>query len=288
MNEKQLSSLIQLLDDPDQEVFQHVEAELVNMGMDVVQHLEAVWEHSFDALQQTRIENLIHKIQLQSVYQSLQIWKVSGGIDLLEGLMIINRYQYPDMDDDKIRQQIQALVSAAYLQLESGSEASDQVRLLNQVLYLEYGLSGNTSQYHDPQNSYIGQVLESRKGNPILLAAIYSIVAQELGIPIFGVNLPKHFILAYVQDGLPVRDREQILFYINAFNRGQIFGRQDVVSFLRQLELGLEDQYVLPCTNTAIVTRVLRNLASSYTQSGNIQKKSEIESLLSIMTDGTD
>lgn len=287
MNEKQLTSLIQLLDDPDHEVFQHVEAELVNMGMDVVQHLEAVWEHSFDALQQARIENLIHKIQLQSVYQSLQVWKLAGGTDLLHGLMIINRYQYPDMDDDKIRNQIQALVSAAYLQLEPGSEASDQVRLLNQVLYHEFGLSGNTSQYHDPQNSYIGQVLESRKGNPILLAAIYSIVAQELGIPIYGVNLPKHFILAYVQDGLPVTDREQILFYINAFNRGQIFGRQDVVSFLRQLELGLEDQYVLPCTNTAIITRVLRNLASSYTQSGNIQKKSEIERLLSIMTDGS-
>src|SRR5690606_35966579 len=157
-----------------------------------------VWEHSFDALQQTRIENLIHKIQFQAVTQGLEIWKLTGGADLLQGLMLINRYQYPDLNEQKISARIEAITDEARIRHIPDNEAADNVRLLNHVLYNEFGLSANTSNYHDPQNSYIGQVLETGKGNPILLACIYSIVAQKLGLPIYGVNLPKHFILAYV------------------------------------------------------------------------------------------
>ncbi len=60
--------------------------------------------------------------------------------------------------------------------------------------------SGNTTNHQDPQNSYIGQVLDTKKGNQISLASIYSIIAQKLDIPIYGVNLPQHFILAYLDE----------------------------------------------------------------------------------------
>src|SRR5690554_3922629 len=285
MNKKEITSLIRLLDDPDQEIFQHVEARLVTLGSQVIGQLESEWEDSFDALQQARIENLIHKIQFQSVKRDLEIWKLTGGTDLLNGLLIINRYQYPDKDSQQVIEKIDRMVELAQSQYSLDNEAAENVRILNQVLFTDFRLSGNTSNYHDPQNSYIGQVLESGKGNPILLAAIYSIVAQRLGLPIYGVNLPKHFILAYTEANELILDRDQILFYINAFNRGQIFGRHDVVSFLRQLSLDLNPQFILPCDNFAIITRVLRNLSSAYSQMGNQEKKEEIELLLSTLTD---
>lgn len=283
MNERELDSLIKLLDDPDAEVFHHVEQRLITMGSEVISHLESVWEQSFDVLLQTRIENLIHKIQFGDVLQALELWKVSGSFDLLQGLIIVNKYQYPDMDEQKIINQIEAIKRDAWLEMIYSMSAVEKVRLLNNIIYNVHGFSGNTSNYHDPQNSYIGQVLESRRGNPILLACVYSIVAQKLDIPIYGVNLPKHFILAYTEDHTPVEDKNGILFYINAFNRGQIFGRHDVVAFLRQLNLAPDDSFVLPCSNLDIIMRVLRNLVTSYSQAGNATKTEEINRMLELL-----
>lgn len=283
MNEKEVDSLIKLLDDPDAEVFQHVEQKLIMMGPEVIGRLETVWGQSFDVMLQTRIENLIHKIQFEDVLQELELWKLSGSFDLLQGLIIVNKYQYPDLDEQKIINQIESIKRDAWLDMIYSMSAVEKVRLLNNIIYNAHGFSGNTSNYHDPQNSYVGQVLETHKGNPILLACIYSIVAQKLDIPIYGVNLPKHFILAYTEDHTPVENKDGILFYINAFNRGQIFGRHDVVAFLKQLNLAPNDDFVLPCTNVDIITRVLRNLVTSYSQAGNSAKTDEINRMLDLL-----
>ena len=283
MNEKEIDSLIKLLDDPDAEVFQHVEQKLIMMGPEVIGRLEMVWGQSFDVMLQTRIDSLIHKIQFEDVLQELELWKLSGSFDLLQGLIIVNKYQYPDVDEQKIINQIETIKRDAWLDMIYSMSAVEKVRLLNNILYNAHGFSGNTSNYHDPQNSYVGQVLETHKGNPILLACIYSIVAQKLDIPIYGVNLPKHFILAYTEDHTPVENKDGILFYINAFNRGQIFGRHDVVAFLKQLNLAPSDDFVLPCSNVDIITRVLRNLVTSYSQAGNVAKTEEINRMLDLL-----
>lgn len=283
MDSRELNSLIKLLDDPDQEVFNHIEEQFLMLGSEVIETLEAAWEESFDALVQSRIEDLIHKIQFNLVCHELRLWKLTNGLDLLLGLNIINKYQYPEMDEQKIINRIEEMKRAVWQQMIYEMSPVEKVRLLNTIIFNEFGLSGNTQNYHDPQNSYIGQVLESKKGNPILLSCIYSIVAQRLDIPIYGVNLPKHFILAYTHHHSPDLGQEDILFYINAFNRGQIFGRHDVIAFLKQLNLSYEDQFVLPCTHIEVIQRVLRNLQSSYSKSGNTAKQEEIEILLKIV-----
>ncbi|HWV72072.1 MAG TPA: transglutaminase-like domain-containing protein [Pseudosphingobacterium sp.] len=281
LNDKEISSLIHLLDDPDEGIYLHVEEKLRTLGVPVIAPLEAAWEKSFDPLLQSRIENLIHKIQFERIVHELDLWRLGGGFDLLQGLIIINKYQYPDLDEEAIIRMMDEIKRDAWLEMMYNMNAVEKVRLLNNVFYNVHGFKGNTKNYHDPQNSFVGKVLETRKGNPILLAAIYAIVAQRLDIPIYGVNLPRHFILAYMDEHIK-DENGGVLFYINAFNRGQIFGRHDVLSFLKQLNLPNDKQFFLPCDNFAIISRVLRNLQASYSQAGTMEKASEIERLLAI------
>jgi len=283
MNEKELNYLIKLLDDPDENIFKHVEKELLQQGNDIIKRLEDEWEQSFDALVQTRIETLISKINFYNVCQELRIWKLSGTYNLLQGLIIINKYQYPDLEDEVILQGIDEIKREVWLDMIYEMSPSEQVRMINNVLFNKFGFSGNTQNYHDPQNSFIGKVLETKKGNPLLLSCIYSIVAQKLDIPIYGVNLPKHFIVAFTDSTLG--EEQDVLFYINPFNRGQIFGKRDVLAFLKQLNMPYDDFFMKPCTNEEILKRLIRNLISSYTQLGNQQKKEEMEELLKILGD---
>jgi regulator of sirC expression with transglutaminase-like and TPR domain len=285
INETKIASLITLLDDPDPQIFLQIEGELLSYGNEVISYLEGAWEKSFDALLQERIENLIHKIQFINVKEDLALWYQSGGFDLLRGFIIINKYQYPDFNEQKIINQIEAIKRDIWLQLIYESSPIEKVKLINHIFYNVYGFSGNTTNHQDPKNSFLSEVLESKKGNQISLAIIYSIIAQKLDIPIYGVNLPQHFILAYADEKAKYDEENGILFYINVFNKGYVFGKKDIDQFLKQLKINPEQLFYEPCSNTEILKRVIRNLISSYEKAGALEKSEELLSLLEVLKD---
>jgi len=283
INETEVNSLIRLLDDPDQEIYNHVHEKLLSYGSEVIDYLENAFGEAFDPIQQERIANLVHEIQFDILKNDLRLWQHSGAFDLLQGILIMNRYQYPDLDEQKVINQIEAIKRDIWIQMMNESSPPEQIKLINHIFYSIYGFSGNTSNHLDPQNSYLSQVLETKKGNQISLAIIYSIIAQKLDIPVYGVNLPQHFILAYMDESQQSEFEGGVLFYINAFNKGLIFGRRDVDMFLKQLNVKSDKQFYEPCSNTEIIKRVLRNLISAYEHLGSPEKVAELNELLEIL-----
>lgn len=289
LNEKEIKALISLLDDTDPEVFNHIQERLMTLGKDVIPVLEDAWSKSFDAMLQHRIENIVHKIQFDTLKLELKKWAVENMDDLLSGAILVARYQYPDLDENKVREQLNKIKREVYTALKDRSTPNEKVNAINHVLFEVYGFNGNTSNFHAPQNSFINTVLESRRGNPLMLSVIYSIVAQQLDIPLYGVNLPEHFVLAYQE-----KDRSlgyeyaypeaDILFYINPFSRGTIFGRKDLDVFLKKLDLKFNKIFYQPCTNLEIIQRSLRNLAFSYQKLGDTEKLNEVEGLLDFIS----
>jgi regulator of sirC expression with transglutaminase-like and TPR domain len=291
-NTKEIKALIKLLDDNDQEVFTHVHDKLFEYGSAVIPSLETEWEGCFNPTLQERIENLIHEIQFTQLQSDMKIWAASPTQDLLEGVFIICRYQFPDFNDQEVRNKIDDIKRDIWVEMNNDMSPLEKVKLINHVLYTVHGFSGNTKNYHDPQNSFINKVLESKKGNQISLAIIYAIVAQGLDIPIYGVNLPQHFILSYQDNEEDAPEElekiDGVLFYINAFNKGFVFAKRDIDYFLKQLNLEPMEDYYKPCANSEILKRVVRNLVNSYEKSGSIEKSEELNKLYDILDGKTD
>lgn len=283
MNNSEIVSLIKLLDDPDKEIFDHVHDKLLSYGQDVVPALENAFGEAFDSIQQERIVDLVHEIQFRELKSELSLWYHGGAFDLLHGALIINKYQYPDLDEQKVINYLESIKREIWLQMMNEASPAEQVKLINHVFYNIYGFTGNTVNHQDPQNSYLSQVIESHRGNQISLAIIYSIIAQKLDIPIYGVNLPQHFILAYVDESQQTELDNGVLFYINTFSKGFIFGRRDVDHFLKQLNLKPERHFYEPCSNTDIIKRVIRNLISAYEKTKSPDKVTELFELLKIL-----
>lgn len=284
-NSKEIDALIRLLEDPDQEVYYEVEKRLLEHGNSVIKFLETEWEKSLDTLIQERIENIVHQIQFNNVKEDLSLWYQSGAFDLLKGALVINRYQYPDLDEQRIINQLEDIRREIWLGLQHEMSSVEKIKLINHIFYKINGFSGNTKNHHDPQNSYINQVLDTRKGNQISLAIIYCTIAQKLDIPVYGVNLPQHFILGYIDE--TKRDEQEfgVLFYINAFNKGAIFGKHDVDQFLRQLNLQPMPGFYAPCSNVEIIRRIIRNLISAYENLGSTEKVAELKELQEILSE---
>jgi len=277
MTYTELNALCQLLDDPDSEVFTNVSERLLTYGNSAIPVLESHWERSMDPMQQYRIEDIIHRIQFDNCRAALKAWIDSGAEDLLEGALIVARYQYPDLDADHVRQHIARIRADIWIELNETLTALEQVRVMNHILYDVHGFSGNTQNYIAPQNSFINTVMESRKGNPLSLGIITVILAQQLELPIVGINLPEHFTLGYRDLAQP--DITAMMFYINPFNRGAVFGKNEVLRFLKKLNVTPDERILRPAANLEMIFRMTNNLLLSYTRAGNPEKAEEIKAL---------
>jgi len=285
LSKKELTALINLLDDPDDNIFGTVKSKLLDMGEKVIPVLESAWETSFNPLLQTRIENIIHRIQFERVIDVLKAWKKKRSHDLWEGAMLIARYQYPDLNEEKLLKQLQIIRQDVWLELNENLTALEKVKVINHILFDVHRFGGNTENYHAPENSFLNKVIENKKGNPLTLSIIYLLIANQLSLPISGINLPEHFVLAYTDEyaAPEIQGEERLLFYINPFSKGAVFSKKEIDMFLKQLNIAPEKSYYTPCTNVHIVQRLVRNLISAYTRSGNSEKVEELEEVLKIL-----
>lgn len=277
MDSNKIKALISLLDDDDREVIFHVEKEIVSLGGDIIPFLENEWENNFNPVVQKRIEDLIHMLHFELLRKRLVKWKEEGGKDLLEGMWIVATYQYPDLEFNKLKNDIEQIYYETWLDLQNDLLPFDQVKAINNVLFNKLKFGANTKNFHSPANSMLNIVLESKKGNPISLCVIYMLVARKLKVPVYGVNLPNLFILTYKSDDTQ--------FYINAFNKGLIFSKADIDNYISHLNLAPLDIFYEPCSNTDIIKRVLRNLIVSFEKVGDSDKVEEIRSLLMLVAD---
>ena len=220
LNTNEVQALISLLDDTDSEIINHVQEKLLHLGKEVIPSLEEAWSRAFDPVKQERIESLIHKIQFDSLIDELKDWAKNNSDDIIAGSILIARHQYPDLDEEKVFTELNQLKRNIWLELNPNLTAFETINVINRVLFDTHMFKGNTTNFHAPANSYIHAVLESKKGNPLLLSIIYMKLSQMLDLPVEGVNLPEHFILAYLDENNTMREVSEdsdnnILFYIN-------------------------------------------------------------------------
>ncbi len=271
-----MQALISLLDDPDSRIFDDVSQKIISYGYDVIPHLESAWENSFDHLLQNRIEDIIHHLQFENIKLDLINWKNSE-LDLIEGALIVAKYQYPDLEEEKIRNCIKQLTQDVWLEMNDNLTALEKIKVLNRIIFDIHEFYGNTKNINSPKNSYINNVIERKKGNPITLGIVYLAICNKLNIPMYGVDVPAHFILAYSEDG------ENALFYLNVFNKGTVFGQPDIDKFLEQLKVEPKEEYYTPCSNLTTIKRLIQHLIFTYDNLGYIEKKEELEELYSIL-----
>ncbi|EPR68732.1 hypothetical protein ADICYQ_2118 [Cyclobacterium qasimii M12-11B] len=264
-----------LLDDGDQEVKEHVRDKILSLGNKIIPFLENKWEGSFNPELQKEIEEIVHDMQFNLLMERLTDWTNSEEKELLEGLWIINTYLYPELEFEQLNGLMQQIYFDVWTNFKNELSVYDKIKLINNVMFNDLKFSANTKNFHSPANSMIKTVLETKKGNPISLCSVYLLVAKKLGLPVYGVNLPNLFVLTYKSG--------KFKFYINAFNKGLIFTKQDINNYLDHLKLDPKPEYYEPCENIEIIRRVIRNLIYSFEKIGDLDKSKEVSQLLKIV-----
>lgn len=186
-------------------------------------------------------------------------------LPLLEAAASLAQDEEPGLDVAQVLDDVERLLRRVRARLSPDADDLTRLAVLTQVFYRDLGFGLNANDYYAPENSYLHEVLRTRRGIPISLAVLWLDLAQGLGLQAHGISFPGHFLVKIALDaGLVVMDP------VN----GQSLGLQTLAERLapyRQAEdrlagadldegetpLGL---YLQPCPPRDLLARMLRNL----------------------------
>lgn len=168
---------------------------------------------------------------------------------------------YPSVDIDACLRELDRLAVNADVLAGNNRNPLNLLESLNEAIFVQEGLRGNTEDYYDPRNSFLNEVLDRKLGIPISLSIIYMEVARRINLPILGVGLPGHFIVKYEDQNHHV--------LVDPFNQGRFLTEAQCQELLDRVYGGsvtIQPAFMQPMEKKAIISRMLFNLKGIYYQ----------------------
>ena len=180
-------------------------------------------------------------------------------VPLARGALLIAKEEYPDLNVDHYVDRLSELAREAEPIVSAGNDTVEKVQLLSHFLFEQKGFEGNRDAFSDPRNSFLNDVIERRLGIPITLSVIYLEVGRRLGLNLYGVSFPTHFLVKAVDE------RGELL--IDPFSGGIILTLEQLKAKLAEIyrqPVELHPAMLKSAGARQILVRMLRNLKGIY------------------------
>ena len=209
---------------------------------------------------------------------------------LLEAVASLAQDEYPELDIQEVLDQVDLMAKRIRQRLPEDASALHRLRILNKFFFDELDFGGNLNDYYAPENSFLSDVLRTRKGIPISLAVLWLELAQAIGLDAKGVGFPGHFL---VKVRLPFPHEGHVV--IDPFG-GHSLSKDELLERLTPLhaESGLlregepvSDEllayYLRSATPREIVARMLRNLEEVYRSQDDVARLAQVQQRLAVL-----
>ena len=120
---------------------------------------------------------------------------------LLEAAASLAQDEEPTLDVQQVLDDVARLVKRVKARMPVAADDLTRLANLTQVFYKDLGFGMNANDYYAPENSYIFDVLRTRRGIPISLAVIWLELAQALDLQAQGISFPGHFLVKVALEG---------------------------------------------------------------------------------------
>ena len=281
-----IAALIRLLEDPNNQVFEQVKNELIKIGDEALSSLElAAQKNSFGDEFNERVISLINEIHRNVLKDELIQWINSEEKDLLLGSIIVSKHHDTYLEDSLVYDTIQSLRRAIWLEFNDYQTSFEQIKIFNRIFFGVSQFNCLNKESYSPDEIDISKVLESKQGAPLTIGLIYSIIAQSLDLPVYGVNLPNSFVLAFMdynQSNFIINQQNDfgVFFYINPKSLGDILDAREIDAFLSSRNLNPNRSHFEPCSNSSLIKRMIEDLMISFQHIGDDRKASDLNELI--------
>jgi hypothetical protein len=270
---RELSALLNLIEDPDDEVYQSVSSRLLSLGDEILPHLEDHKHTIEDSEHKEKLEQIIHKIEVSALEQSLEEWKQNGELTIFDAAIIISNYLNRENEKEQFIFEIEKIRKTAWLELNDYLTPLEEINILNRTFFDFYKLRGLETDYAKKEEFSLFYLLSSKKGNSHSLAALYLIIAELLGINVTPISIPKQNLLCYINEENPFEPAtsNEILFFLDPLT-GQVYTHRDIENYLKKIDYIPYPIQNTPDTALKYVQNWLFEIAKSENESGLVYK----------------
>ncbi len=201
----------------------------------------------------------------QYFYQEIQ--QPDDRINLAKAALYIAQEEYPELDPEEYLNALDTMAVELQERLPSSQYPLRVIQAINQYLYDDLGFAGNKTDYYDPRNSFLNDVIDRRLGIPITLALLYLELSQRIDFPMVGVGMPGHFLIR--------PDISDMEIFVDAFDRGEVIFTQDCQERLSQMfqqSVTLKPEFLAPVSHRQLLARILTNLKYIYLKQQKLAK----------------
>jgi regulator of sirC expression with transglutaminase-like and TPR domain len=201
-------------------------------------------------------------------------------IDVALGAALIAKDAYPNVEPAALLAQLDEMSAPLFHQRLEEKSPLEQVRLLGEHVYGTLGFRGNETDYYDPKNSLLSDVLDRKLGIPLTLAIVYCEVARRVGVLAHGVGFPGHFLVRVDPAGgtggpggfLPGGANRPFVT-VDPFFQGRVMDDEGIERLLRRA-LGpgqtlRVDEHMAKASPRLVLIRMLTNLKAIYMTRGD-------------------
>jgi regulator of sirC expression with transglutaminase-like and TPR domain len=212
----------------------------------------------------------------------------AGGddVDVALGAALIARDVYQDLDVPALLRQFDTLSAPVARLGFDGMTAEAQALEMAHYVYERQGFAGNETDYYDPKNSLLPDVLERRVGIPITLALVYCEIAKRVGVPARGVSFPGHFLVRIERRG---PDKGLPAVIVDPFFNGRMLDDKSLAALLKRVvgpNETLRPEHLEPASPRVVLVRILTNLKTVYLARGEDSRALlALDRLISILPD---
>ncbi len=188
----------------------------------------------------------------------------SFNYELQSGCLMLDRTVYPKLDVTEMCLFLDKIGTRCREIMVLPGSPIEKCKVINRVLFHEYGFRGDVDNFYNPENSFLSRVIDRRRGIPISLSILYILVAQRCNLQLEPIGVPGRFMVGCFEGLEP--------FYIDAFERG-CFRTMDDVRNLVYANYGEDaNAFLQPSTVGEVLCRCCRNLVNQYAAENNESK----------------
>ena len=287
MIDKEFAAQIQLLEDPDKQIFSMIREQIVKQGKEVVPILEQAWGSSTIPLVHKRIEDIIHEINFNQIVYGIKEWLLKGHKDWFSIMFLMSKFYFQNIKKEELKAEILKIRNDIWLELNDNLTALEKIKIINHIFYSKYKFAQNTKHKNSKNNFFISELLSTKRGNDLSLGLLYLMLCESLDLPVYGVALPGNFILTYLNSPIDEEDykafKNDALFYINPLTGGAVFGMNEIDTYLEKNKIKATENYYNPANNLTILKQYIERLISVMNPSeekGKIEELEQIKQLL--------
>lgn len=260
MANSELSALLNLIDDPDEDVFHSITERFIGMGQEIIPILEEhqLGTHDEELIKKTNY--IIDLVALSVLTNELLEWKHSEDQSAIEAALIISKFLNRSFDQENTFFEIEKIRRSIWLELNDYLTPLEEVNIINKIVFGYYKFKGIETNYSKPKDFDLSTLISEKQANTFPIAALYLLISEMLGLGLKPVDVPRQNLLCYYEEE-PLFDEQgsSILFFIDPLN-GQIYTHKDIENYLKKINYVPHPLQIPAVSNVRFVQKWLSEL----------------------------